>query len=589
MYCSHFGLHRPPFNNTPDPTFYYSTPEHEEALATLQYATFQRKGFVLVTGEVGAGKTLIGRMFLRQVDRNATVAVITHTNLSGRQLLAAICNEFELDFSPDASNLELSERLQNFLLDEFAKDRYVVVLLDEAQNLPTESFEELRMLGNLEADDAKLLQICILGQPELRDRLQDPQLKPMNQRLFRRFHLPSLDREHMAGYIRHRLQVAGCRREDLFTSEALDLIYAASQGTPRLVNQICDNALLTAYGEGLQQVDDFIVHSATEKELVTTPSPAPASPKTSPVIQHTTTTVPIAPPPAVPQVEAQTGMVHEAIGKSNAAFALVQQQADQITQSRAEIRSLTQQTIQAKSEQQAALDQVSRQYQAVQTQMEAFRHELQHTLDQAVSQHQSIKQQTEELAQTTVPVEALEQIRQTHLRETGQLLEQIKKQQSDFKLLLDIADQKWNETKDQVAELANESEDGGTLVNLESEFEDKLHELVLRLDQHRKHIGDLADAKLAEKMEQKLADARADLNAKISQHEVQIGSLNQQITEKLTVTEQTLNQLQADSAKVIEIEQTLREEQLQRRQTGREDGAEARRRTRRSECQNQPA
>ena len=105
MYCSHFGLHRPPFNNTPDPTFYYSTPEHEEALATLQYATFQRKGFVLVTGEIGAGKTLIGRMFLRQVDRNAAVAVITHTNLTGRQLLAAICTEFDLDVAPDASNL----------------------------------------------------------------------------------------------------------------------------------------------------------------------------------------------------------------------------------------------------------------------------------------------------------------------------------------------------------------------------------------------------------------------------------------------------------------------------------------------------
>ena len=268
MYCSHFGLHRPPFNNTPDPTFYFSTPEHEEALATLQYATLQRKGFVLVTGEIGAGKTLVGRLFMRQIERDATVAVINHTNLNGQQLLTAICSEFEIETPAGESGPQLLERLQNFLLDQFAKDRYAVVLLDEAQNLPNESFEELRMLGNLEADDAKLLQVCILGQPELRDRIRQPGMRQLDQRLFRRFHLPALNRDQTKAYIQHRLTVAGAPGAELFSEEAIDRIYAASRGVPRVVNQICDNALLTAYGENIKQVSSRIVDRIVENEGV---------------------------------------------------------------------------------------------------------------------------------------------------------------------------------------------------------------------------------------------------------------------------------------------------------------------------------
>ena len=189
MYCSHFGLHRPPFNNTPDPTFYFSTPEHEEALATLQYATEERKGFVLVTGEVGAGKTLTGT-HVPPPDRAAGRDGRDHQYPSvGRQLLAAVCAEFDLNPPPDAGNLELSQILQEFLLEQFARNRYVVVLIDEAQNLSDEAFEDIRMLGNLEADDAKLLQVCILGQPELRNRFAQPKMRQLDQRLFRRFHL----------------------------------------------------------------------------------------------------------------------------------------------------------------------------------------------------------------------------------------------------------------------------------------------------------------------------------------------------------------------------------------------------------------
>jgi general secretion pathway protein A len=274
MYCSHFGLYRPPFNNTPDPAFYYRTPEHEEALATLLYATQERKGFVMITGEVGAGKTLTARMYLRQIEANAETAVITHTHLSAQQLLAAICTEFDLNPSPNASQLELTQLLQDYLLEQFARDRYVVVMIDEAQNLPVDSLEELRMLGNLEADDAKLLQVCLLGQPELRQRLAQPNMRQLKQRLFRQFHLDGLTREQTGEYIRHRVSVAGCADRELFTDDAISRIHEQTGGIPRLVNQLCDNALLTAYANSAQQVDSAIVSEALEKDEMAVGAPA---------------------------------------------------------------------------------------------------------------------------------------------------------------------------------------------------------------------------------------------------------------------------------------------------------------------------
>ncbi len=286
MYCEFFGLRRSPFNNTPDPTFYFSTPEHQEALATLEYAVMQRKGFVLVTGEVGAGKTLIGRMFLRNVESQAATATISQTYLSPRQLLEALCHELELPL-PDGDNpLRIIQRLQEYLLDRFSRDGRVVVLIDEAQNLPVECFETLRMLGNLEADDAKLIQICLLGQPELRERFRRPELKQLDQRLFCRFHLPVLTREQTAAYIHHRMRIAGNGDPEVFTPIACERIYVVSGGTPRLINTLCDNALLTAYGQNLRVIDDRIMRQVTDREALraapierraTTESPAAAS------------------------------------------------------------------------------------------------------------------------------------------------------------------------------------------------------------------------------------------------------------------------------------------------------------------------
>ena len=266
MYCDFYGLVSPPFNNTPDPRFFYNTPEHEEALASLLYAVQQRRGFVMVTGEVGAGKTLLSRVLTQSLDNTTRTAMIHNSRLDEIELLIQICRELELPVDANPSKGRMLERLNQFLLQCYAANQTVVLILDEAQNLSDDLFEELRMMGNLEADDAKLLQIIILGQPELRDRLAQPQLRQLRQRLFRSFHLAALSSGQTADYIRHRLAVAGAKTQ-LFTPDAMDLIHRCSGGLPRVINQLCDGALLTAYGQSRKEVTRHIVQ-VVARELI---------------------------------------------------------------------------------------------------------------------------------------------------------------------------------------------------------------------------------------------------------------------------------------------------------------------------------
>ncbi|MCH8146732.1 MAG: AAA family ATPase [Planctomycetes bacterium] len=265
MYAEFFALRELPFNNTPDPRFFFSTPDHEEALASLVYAVQERKGFVLLTGEVGAGKTLISRLMLKHFGSQIAFASIHHAIQSGSDLLEALCSEFQLFVEPDASQNTLVHTLHDFLLAEFSKDVPVVLVLDEAQALTVEAFEQLRMIGNLEADDAKLLQIIILGQPELRNRFASSEFHQLRQRIFRTFHLPALNRNLTEEYIRHRLTISGAPHTDIFDRPAIDRIYKHSNGLPRLINTICDNAMLSAYSADCRRLDEeFIEASVTQ-------------------------------------------------------------------------------------------------------------------------------------------------------------------------------------------------------------------------------------------------------------------------------------------------------------------------------------
>ncbi|NOX58392.1 MAG: AAA family ATPase [Planctomycetes bacterium] len=262
MYASSFGLRELPFNNTPDPRFFFSTPDHEEALASLIYAIAEGKGFVVLTGEVGAGKTLVTRLMLRHFGTSIAFASINNTQINANELLQTVCSEFNLETSPQATNVELTRTLQDFLLSSFAMNKPVVLMLDEAQALTREAFEQIRMIGNLEADDAKLLQIVIVGQPELREMFEANDMRQLRQRIFRSFHLGALSRSQVEGYIRHRLSVAGSSfPEKILSKSAIDAIYDYAQGLPRLINTLCDNALLSAYASDTQEIDGAFVRN----------------------------------------------------------------------------------------------------------------------------------------------------------------------------------------------------------------------------------------------------------------------------------------------------------------------------------------
>lgn len=291
MYASFFGLRELPFNNSPDPRFFFSTPDHEEALASLIYAVTEQKGFVLLTGEVGSGKTLVTRLMLKHFGDAIAFASITNTHVTAGELLHNICAEFDIEVDPSESNPDVTRKLQDFLVTSFARNKPVVLMLDEAQALSREAFEQVRMIGNLEADDAKLLQIVIVGQPELRERFEANDMRQLRQRIFRSFHLPALNREQTRGYIHHRLGVAGAQQiNDIFDDDAIDAIHKYSQGLPRLINTVCDNAMLSAYASDQPTICGADVRNVIEQMMsIAQGGPKFASPRVAPALDSPST------------------------------------------------------------------------------------------------------------------------------------------------------------------------------------------------------------------------------------------------------------------------------------------------------------
>jgi general secretion pathway protein A len=249
MYEEFYGLSAAPFSITPDPRYLFLSRRHREAFDHVLFGITQRKGFIQLTGDVGAGKTTLCRAVLEELDGGVDTALILNPVMSGLQLLRSVLHELGLE---DRGNdrLRLAQRLNEFLLRRAHDGRDVVLFIDEAQDLSDALLEEVRLLSNLETDDRKLLQIVLVGQPELRTRLERPQLRQLRQRILVRYHLEPLDRQETEAYIQHRLGVAGANGRPTFSRLALRAIYRRSRGVPRLINAICDTAMLAGYVEG---------------------------------------------------------------------------------------------------------------------------------------------------------------------------------------------------------------------------------------------------------------------------------------------------------------------------------------------------
>lgn len=255
MYLHHFALAEAPFSIAPDPRYLYMSQRHQEALAHLLYGLSGEGGFVLLTGEIGAGKTTVCRCLLEQIPEACDVAYIFNPKLTVLELLETLCSEFRIQVPPQARSVkQWVDAINDYLLDGHARGRHAVLIIDEAQNLSPEVLEQMRLLTNLETHQRKLLQIILIGQPELATILAQPALRQLAQRVVARYHLGALSRNEVAAYVWHRLSVAGVSQR-IIPKRLMGQLHRLSDGTPRIINLLCDRALLGAYVEGKQVVD----------------------------------------------------------------------------------------------------------------------------------------------------------------------------------------------------------------------------------------------------------------------------------------------------------------------------------------------
>jgi type II secretory pathway predicted ATPase ExeA len=280
MYESYYGFVEKPFSLTPDPKFLYRSPSHAGAFELLQYAIRRREGFVVITGDIGTGKTTLCRALLEQIDRTTFTALVLNPFLSEEDLLKRILQDFGVVTREEAksgafsraSKQELIDTLYDFLLGLVPLKASAVLIIDEAQNLPLSVLEQIRILSNLETDKEKLLQIILVGQLNLQSLLRAPELRQLDQRVSIRYQLEPLDRDGVAGYVAHRLAIAGGSGSVGFTTRALETVYRLTSGIPRLINLICDRALLSGFSERTNRITpEMVVHAA--ESLDVQPSP----------------------------------------------------------------------------------------------------------------------------------------------------------------------------------------------------------------------------------------------------------------------------------------------------------------------------
>ena len=276
MYENYFNLAALPFSNTPDSRFFFETEQHREALARLEYTVRNRRGFALITGEIGSGKTMLTRTLLRRLGNSVRAAIVNNTRVNSEQLLRVICAELKIEIPDDADKAMILTKIRRFAEANNVQDRTVVIIIDEGQCLGIDEFEEVRLLTNLENETEKLVQLLILGQPELKPKLMHPRLAPLIQRIVMYTHLKPMSFEDMTRYVAFRLVRASKGRPNVdFSRTALQAIFERSGGVPRVINLVCDNALLTGFANDTRFIDSRIVQRAISQMLPDFDGPPP--------------------------------------------------------------------------------------------------------------------------------------------------------------------------------------------------------------------------------------------------------------------------------------------------------------------------
>lgn len=277
MYTQFYGFDEKPFNLVPNPDYLFLSPKHKSALTFLEYGVTQKIGFVMLTGEIGIGKTTLIRHILNQLDPHTDAAVIFNTNVDPYNFIRLILSKFDIEFADDISKAKAIELLYRYLIDQYAQNKKVLLIIDEAQNLSNQVLEELRMLSNLQTDTEMLLQVIIVGQPELEKKIKSPELEQFAQRIAVSYHLDTLDLQETKAYIQHRVQQAG-RPSVLFSDKFIKRVYDITNGIPRTINRLCDASLVYGYADGIQHIDVDTIDKVMEERggmgIITKTEPA---------------------------------------------------------------------------------------------------------------------------------------------------------------------------------------------------------------------------------------------------------------------------------------------------------------------------
>ena len=317
MYESFYGFKEKPFDLHPDPDYLYMSRVHENTYTHLEYAIVENKGFVVVTGEIGSGKTTLTNYLLNKIGEDIQVGLVNNTNILPAEFLNMVCKEFELDAKTN-DKAELIDIFSGYLIEQFAAGERVVLIVDEAQNLTNDTMEEIRMLSNIETEKHHLIQIILVGQPELKFKLQQSNLKQFAQRVTVHCHLKGLEKDEVAQYINHRLQVGGSTRFDLFTKETVETIAAYSRGIPRLINVLCDSALVYGFADELQMIGRDVLENVYEElKSLGTFTDYDAKPSANPQAPQSSGAVNLVPDTRFELLEGKIQLLDEKIGGLN--------------------------------------------------------------------------------------------------------------------------------------------------------------------------------------------------------------------------------------------------------------------------------